>query len=97
MEERFGVQGTPHNGVFFTEATIPGAASLGRVSVEISRQNSHLNAVKDKMATEAQVKGATAIHGFRYGQRSHKWWQMAFTFKWDSESWYGEGEACKPQ
>ena len=34
-----------------------------------------------------------AIINFKYGQRAHQWGEKAFTFKWDTESWYGEGDA----
>jgi hypothetical protein len=82
--------------VFFAEAAIPGATNVGKVKVEISRQNAHLGEVKAKIAAKAKQMGASAVQNFRYGQRAHKWWEQAFTFKWDSESWYGEGEACSP-
>ncbi len=95
-EHRYGVPGSTHAGVFFTESVIPGAGVVDSVRVEISRQNAHLGVVKERMATEAQRLGAVAIQNFRYGQRAHKWWQQAFTLKWDSESWYGEGQACTP-
>jgi hypothetical protein len=51
--------------------------------------------VKEKMVRQAKMLGGTAIHHFRYGQRAHKWWEKVFTFKWDTESWIGEGEACR--
>jgi hypothetical protein len=95
-EDRFGVKGNEHEGIFFTEDRIDGATSVGSVHVEISRQNSNLTQVKSKMATAAKAKGATAIQSFTYGQKAHKWWQQAFTFKWDSESWHGDGEAVVP-
>ncbi|MEX0754714.1 MAG: hypothetical protein WD556_06285 [Actinomycetota bacterium] len=95
-ENRYGVAGNVHAGVFFTELTIPQADVIDFIRIEISRQNAHLGLVKDKMAQEANRKGAVVIQKFRYGQRAHKWWQQAFTLKWDSESWYGEGQACAP-
>ena len=88
--------GTEVSGVFFTESLPhPGLVTLGRVSVHRSRQNSNLTEIKRLMAAEAARLGANAIVGFRYGQRAHKWWQQAFTFKWDTESWFGEGEAVR--
>jgi hypothetical protein len=95
-ESRHGVAGTIHQEVFFTEIEIPGAVPAAHIRVEISRQNANLSQVKDRMAKEARAKGSSAIQKFRYGQRAHKWWEQALTFKWDTESWYGEGEACKP-
>jgi uncharacterized protein YbjQ (UPF0145 family) len=92
METRFGVQGTTTDGVFFTEATIPNATMCRRIKVEISRQNANLSQVKERMASEARNAGASAVMNFRYGQRAHPWWEM-FAFKWDTESWHGEGDA----
>jgi len=95
-EDRFGVKGTDYEGIFFTEDLIAGAIPLGRVHVEISRQNANLAQVKSKMATQAKAMGAIAIQSFMYGQKAHKWWQQAFTFKWDTESWHGDGQAVLP-
>lgn len=93
MERRFGLIGTSCDGVFFTEDSLPSAKSLGRVSVEISRQNANLGEVKRAMAAEAKRRKATAIMNFRYGQKAHPWWDLIFSFKWDTESWHGEGDA----
>lgn len=92
MEERFGVRGTSCAGVFFAESDIPGARALGPVQVEISRQNSNLEQVKQQMAVQARQLGANAIANFTYGQKPHAWWEL-FTFKWDTESWHGAGHA----
>ena len=94
-ESMYGVDGTIQNGVFFTESPLGGGRNLGRIRVEISRQNANLTKVKQRLAKEATARGATIIANFRYGQRAHKWWEQAFTFKWDSESWYGEGDAIQ--
>ncbi|MBF0467045.1 MAG: hypothetical protein HQK94_18415 [Nitrospirae bacterium] len=95
METLYGVTGTIFNNIFFTESFIANAAQLKRIRVEISRQNSNLTKIKEKMANEAKVVGATAIMNFKYGQRAHKRWDLVFSFKWDTESWYGEGDAIK--
>jgi len=95
MEIRFGVRGTVYDGVFFTEAQIPGATVVRHLNVEISRQNADLSQVKQRLAEEAHDSGATTIMNFRYGQRKHKWWELLFTFKWDTESWHGAGDAVK--
>jgi len=91
--ERFGVSGTTADGIFFTELAIPGAVIRRRINVEISRQNSNLSVVKQRMASEAKVAGASAIMNFRYGQKAHAWWELILSFKWDTESWHGEGDA----
>lgn len=95
MEQRFGVHGNVAGGIFFTETSIPNAVRIRRVKVEISRQNANLTLVKERLAGEARLLGATAIMNFKYGQRAHAWWEQVLTFKWDTESWHGEGDAVK--
>ncbi len=95
MESRFGVEGTLCKGVFFTEQSIPGSTTIRHLHVEISRQNSNLSEVKERLAAQAIQIGATAISNFRYGQKAHKIWELVLTFKWDTESWHGEGDAVK--
>lgn len=95
MESRFGVKGISCGDIFFTEDAIPSGHILKHLHVEISRQNSNLNEVKQKLASEAKSRGATAIMNFRYGQKKHGALELIFTFKWDTESWHGEGDAVK--
>lgn len=95
MEERHGTKGTVYDGIYFTEDVIPGALVAGHVKVEISRQNANLTEVKAKLAQQTKRLGVSSVMNFRYGQRKHSWWQQVFTFKWDTESWYGEGDAAK--
>lgn len=94
LETRYGVRGTVCDGVFFTESEIPGSSTVRRVEVEISRQNANLMEVKKRMAAEAKHSGSYAITSFKYGQRSHPWWQLAW-LKWDTESWFGTGDAVR--
>ena len=94
MVERAGLSGNEVDGIFFSEGYAPpGVIVIRKISVSRNRQNSNLNEIKSMMAREARSAGANSIVGFKYGQRSHKWWQLVFTFKWDSEAWYGEGDA----
>ncbi len=95
IQELHGVKGTIQDGVFFTEAMIPGAKVIKHVHVEISRQNSTLAELKSRLATEVKACGGTALTGFRYGQKKHDWTQL-FAFKWDTESWHGEGDVVAP-
>jgi hypothetical protein len=95
METRSGVKGTVLNDIFFTEDSIPSASVLRHLHVQISRQNSNLLEVKEQLAREAKSSGANAIINFRYGQKKHEWWELVFTFKWDTESWHGEGDAVR--
>ena len=91
----YGVSGNEYQGVFFSELTIPNAVIIEHIKVEISRQNSNLVEVKNKMVEKAKAIDGTAISGFRYGQRKHSFLELVFSFKWDTESWYGEGDVIK--
>jgi uncharacterized protein YbjQ (UPF0145 family) len=93
MEMHGHVKGTVCNGVFFTEASVPTVPTIRHLQVRISRQNANLTDVKERLAAQAKALGASAIVNFRYGQRKHEWWELVFTFKWDTESWHGEGDA----
>jgi|ERR1035437_3620325 hypothetical protein len=94
MEEFAGATGNWHDGVFFTEGIMRGGSPIGdHIEVEISRQNSNLTEVKTEMARQAKARGANVIQNFRYGQKAHQWWELVFTFKWDTESWHGSGDA----
>lgn len=95
MQNRFGVMGSLCDDVFFTESMVSGGTVLRHLSVEISRQNANLTEVKQRMARQARDLGATVVMNFRYGQKKHQWWELVFTFKWDTESWHGEGDAVK--
>ena len=92
MEERHGVKGTVKDGVFFTEAAIPQARIIKHLHVEISRQNATLSELKARLAEEVRNCGGTALMHFRYGQKKHHWTEL-LAFKWDTESWHGEGDA----
>lgn len=95
METRLRVNGTLCDDVFFTESNITGIAPIRKIHVEISRQNSNLFEVKKQMAREAKSIGANAVMNFKYGQKKHKTWELVLSFKWDTESWHGEGDAIK--
>ncbi len=93
METRYGVRGTITDDIFFTEDAIQNSGIQKHIHVEISRQNSNLTEVKKQMAAEAKQIGAVAIMNFKYGQKKHNTLQLVFSFKWDTESWHGEGDA----
>lgn len=93
MTSRAGVTGTEFGGVFFTEAGARDWKRLGMVEVTISRQNANLTEVKAQMAEQVKRRGGNALVAFRYGQKAHALWQNILPM-WDSESWYGSGEAA---
>lgn len=90
-----GIQGNEVDGIFFTEQNISGVSVVKHLDAEISRQNSDLGEVKLRLARQAKNLGANAIMNFKYGQRAHSWWELVLTFKWDTESWHGEGDAVR--
>ena len=94
MEIRNGMRGSVSSNIFFTEDSYPSATVLKHIHVEISRQNSNLAQVKEKMVRQGQAVGANAIVNFRYGQKAHSLIGL-LSFKWDTESWHGEGDAIQ--
>lgn len=95
MIERFGLSGTEHRGIFFTEAAAPATGKvLGTVSVKKNRQNWDLFKIKDELVRQAEALGANAIVEFTYGQRAHKWYRLLLPV-WDHEAWHGEGVAVR--
>lgn len=90
--EWHGACGTIHRGVFITEQDLPGD-DLGFVSVTIGRQNADLGQIKELLAAQALSRGANAIAQLNYGQRKHSAGQLVNPFRWDTESWFGEGRA----
>ena len=95
MDTKYGVRGNEFEGVYFTEQAVPGAHNIQHIQVELSLQNSNLNEVKRQLARKAKSLNANAVMNFRYGQKAHPWWEQLFTFKWDTESWHGEGDAIR--
>jgi Domain of unknown function (DUF4177) len=88
-----GISGQVVNGVFLTEGAPPGGQFVRRVAVEISRQNSNPAQVQEQLADQARQAGANAVCNLRYGQRAHRGLALV-AFKWDTESWHGEGTPC---
>ena len=93
MDSKFGVNGTTLEDIFFTEDCIANSKIIKHLHVEISLQNSNLTEIKKQLVIEAKKIGAIAIMNFKYGQRKHKAWELILSFKWDTESWHGEGDA----
>lgn len=71
--ERFGVLGTEMDGVFFTEAEIAGAESLGEVKATSDRQNMPLDKLKRALANQVKARGGNALMTFTYGQKASIW------------------------
>ena len=94
-QSKYGVKGNEYEGIYFSEYEIPNTVFIEHIRVEISRQNSNLLEIKKKMVEKVKEKGGSAIGKFQYGQRKHRPLELVFSFKWDTESWYGEGDIVK--
>lgn len=90
-----GIHGHVAHDVFFTESTIPKQTPLKHLSVDIHRQNSNLEEVKQMMAAEAKALGANAVMNFKYGQHLYTNWQVIRNLRWEIEYWHGEGDAIE--
>jgi hypothetical protein len=89
MDERAGLRGTYHDGVFFTEAEAPGSRMTDKpVTVKIPGQNANLTQVKAALARQVTRKGGNALVGFTYGQRSS-------FLGWDASAWRGSGYVAR--
>lgn len=95
METKYGVKGLIHSGIFISEKDIAEAKLVQHLEVKISRQNADLDQIKNQLAIEAHELGVQTVINFRYGQKKHSVLSYLNPFKWDSESWYGEGDAVK--
>jgi hypothetical protein len=93
MMEKNGVKGTMLNGVFFTESSAPNARVIRHIHTEISRQNSNLAEIKEELAVQVISLGGNTLMNFKYGQKKHQWYENLL-FKWDTESWHGEGDVA---
>jgi hypothetical protein len=89
-----GAQGTLHGDVFITEGELPGE-NLGVVQAHIGRQNANLSEIKEQLAQKAARRGANGVAHLKYGQRKHGPLELMNPFRWDTESWFGEGEAIR--
>lgn len=94
-EVRWGVEGVWCDGVFVTEGHLRGARVVGPVRVEISRQNTNLAALRQRVAAAATQQGGNVVIDFRYGQKAHGLLEQVLPLKWDTESWVGEGTVLR--
>jgi len=95
MKPPKGVEGNTFEGVFFTEQEIPRHQTLRQIKVVIKHQNSTLDDLRQRMATEAKAAGGNAIKNFRYGQKIMTAFQALIRFQWEIEYWHGEGDVVK--
>jgi hypothetical protein len=90
MDELAGLQGTYHDGVFFTEAEAPANRIADKpVTVRIPGQNANLTQLKTALARQVSRSGGNALVGFTYGQKSN-------FLGWDASAWRGSGFVARP-
>ena len=82
-------KGYEFENVLFFEKILPDKG-LQHLEVEISRQNSYLTQIKKKIVEKVKKLGGKSVSNFKYGQRKLKTWDLVFSLKWDTESWFGE-------
>lgn len=82
------------NGILISTEKLPGE-DLGRVVVEISRQNALPSDLKAKLSEKVKALGGNALEGFESAQSGHHWLFTASILKWDTESLFGVGTAKK--
>ena len=88
-----GIKGTTVDEIFFTESSVAKASVLRHLHIDIFNQNSNLIEVKKKLAEEAKNAGGNAVMNFHYGQKTRDWRALFTSMRWDTEEWYGEGDA----
>jgi hypothetical protein len=82
-----GCRGYLFQGVFFTEG-IPGVAeSITEVAATSNVQNTNLDWLREKLASQVKSSGGNALIGFRYVQKAN-------VFSFSSVSWNADGTAA---
>ena len=82
-----GCRGYLFQGVFFTEG-IPGSAkSIAQVETSSNVQNTNLDWLREKLASQVKARGGNALIGFRYVQKASIW-------SFSSVSWNADGTAA---
>lgn len=85
LERKYGIRGHEFDGVFFTEDSVEGGRSLGKVSAQSDRQNTNLDALKRQLARSARAKGGNVVANFTYVQK-------AAAFSFSSTRWSTSGQ-----
>jgi hypothetical protein len=82
-----GCRGYLFQGVFFTEG-VPGIAkSIAEVSASSNVQNTNLDWLRERLASQVKSSGGNALIGFRYVQKAN-------FFSFSSVSWNADGTAA---
>lgn len=82
-----GCRGYIFQGVFFTEGYPESASSLQGVETSSNVQNTNLDWLRERLATQVKALGGNALVGFKYVQKAN-------VFSFSSVSWKASGIAA---
>jgi len=82
-----GCRGYLFQGVFFTEGVPAVAQSISEVAATSNVQNTNLDWLREKLASQVKSSGGNALIGFRYVQKAN-------VFSFSSVSWNADGTAA---
>jgi hypothetical protein len=82
-----GCRGYLFQGVFFTEGIPAVAQSISEVAATSNVQNTNLDWLREKLASQVKSSGGNALIGFRYVQKAN-------VFSFSSVSWNADGTAA---
>jgi hypothetical protein len=82
-----GCRGYVFQGVFFTEGFPETAVSMQSVETSSNVQNTNLDWLREKLATQVKALGGNALIGFKYVQKAN-------VFSFSSVSWNASGTAA---
>jgi hypothetical protein len=82
-----GQKGYMFQGIFFTEGFPDSAQTLGECSTSSNVQNTNLDWLREKLASQVKSRGGNALIGFRYVQKAN-------IFSFSSVSWQASGSAA---
>ena len=91
MADLFSVEGAKgyiFQGVFFTEGFPAPAVSIRDCGITSNVQNTNLDWLREKLATQVKAAGGNALIGFKYVQKAN-------VFSFSSVSWNASGTAAK--
>lgn len=82
-----GCRGYIFQGVFFTEGFPESATSMQQCETSSNVQNTNLDWLREKLATQVKAFGGNALIGFKYVQKAN-------VFSFSSVSWKASGTAA---
>ena len=81
-----GLSGHVFEGIFFSEQGVLGVPVLAHCTGSSNVQNTHIDALKKQLATQARAAGANTIINFKYAQKAN-------FMSMSSVTWNASGDA----